>query len=129
MWAASVPDDKSKGGGRGILVVDLHHRGVGTGAEALHLENGEEPVLGGLAVADAEQLVDFLLDRVRIAYHARRGGADLRAARRVDGQSTNQISIGADQSAAKHLPSTPQQVPKQSPNPTQQQQWPPKMMR
>lgn len=43
-----------------VVVVDLDHGGVDAGAEALDLDEGEEAVLGGLALLDAEVLTDGL---------------------------------------------------------------------
>ena len=61
------------------VVVDLHHGRVGAGAEALDFGHGEEAVLGGLAVVDAQRVFAGLHDRVGVAEHA--GGLGLISAR------------------------------------------------
>ena len=60
-----------------VVVVHLDHRRVGAGPEALHLEEGEESVLGRFAVLDAQVVGDSLFDVLRTADHARRRAAQL----------------------------------------------------
>src|SRR3546814_1323650 len=60
-----------------VEVVDLRHRRVGAGAEALDLDDREQPVGGHLAQADAELLLAGLGDAVRAAQPAGRGAANL----------------------------------------------------
>lgn len=50
-----------------VVVVDLDHGGVDAGAEAFDLDEGEETVLGGLALLDAEVVGDGLDDGVGAA--------------------------------------------------------------
>ena len=50
-----------------VVVVDLHHGGVDAGAQALDLEEGEEAVGRGLALLDAQVLLDGLDDDVAAA--------------------------------------------------------------
>lgn len=50
-----------------VVVVDLDHGGVDAGAEAFDLEEGEETVLGSLALLDAEVVGDGLDNRVGTA--------------------------------------------------------------
>lgn len=50
-----------------VVVVDLDHGGVDAGAQALDLDKGEEAVGGGLALLDAELLLDGLDDDVGAA--------------------------------------------------------------
>lgn len=50
-----------------VFVVDLDHGGVDAGAEAFDLDEGEETVGGGLALLDAEFLLDGLDDDVGTA--------------------------------------------------------------
>lgn len=47
-----------------VVVVDLNHGGVDAGTQALDLDEGEESVLGGLALLDAEVLLDSFYDDV-----------------------------------------------------------------
>lgn len=47
-----------------VVVVDLDHGGVDAGAEALDFEDGEEAVSCGLALLDAEVVLDGLDDDV-----------------------------------------------------------------
>mmetsp|Transcript_12938 Transcript_12938/g.19099 ORF Transcript_12938/g.19099 Transcript_12938/m.19099 type:complete len:283 (+) Transcript_12938:225-1073(+) len=60
-----------------VVVVHLDHGGVGTGPQALHLPQGEEPVLSRLSFLDGEVVLDGLLDFLRPADHAGRGAAQL----------------------------------------------------
>lgn len=50
-----------------VVVVDLHHGRVDAGAEALDLDEGEEPVRGRVARLDAQALLDRLDDGVGAA--------------------------------------------------------------
>jgi hypothetical protein len=50
-----------------VVVVNLNHGGVDAGTEAFDLENGEETVGGGLALLNAELLLDGLDDNIRAA--------------------------------------------------------------
>lgn len=50
-----------------VFVVDLDHGGVDAGTEAFDLDEGEETVGGGLALLDAELLLDGLDDDVGTA--------------------------------------------------------------
>lgn len=60
-----------------VIVVDRHHGGIHTGAQALHLRDGELLILGGLTDTDAELLLAGLEDLVGAAQPAGRGGAHL----------------------------------------------------
>lgn len=53
----------------------LDHGGVGAGAEALHLSQGEKPIGGGLSLLDVQVVLDGLLDLLRPAHHAGRRAA------------------------------------------------------
>lgn len=57
-----------------VVVVDLDHGGVDAGAEALDFDEGEEAVLGGLALLDAEVVGDGLDDGVGAAAAELAGG-------------------------------------------------------
>lgn len=59
------------------VVVDLDHRCVRAGTEALHLEQGELLVGRCFAVADLEVALDGVEDGGGVAEHAGGGGADL----------------------------------------------------
>lgn len=50
-----------------VVVVDLDHGSVDAGTEALDLDEGEETILGGLALLDAEVVLDGLDDDVGAA--------------------------------------------------------------
>lgn len=50
-----------------VVVVDLDHGGVDAGSEAFNLDEGEEPVRGGLALLDAQFLLDCLDDDIGAA--------------------------------------------------------------
>lgn len=60
-----------------VIVVDRHHGGVYTGAQALHLRDGELLILGGLTNSNAELFLAGLEDLVGAAQPAGRGGAHL----------------------------------------------------
>ncbi len=62
-----------------VIVIDLHHRRIDTGAQTLDLHEREQPVLGRLSGVDVEIVLDGLDDGVAAtaAQHAGRGGADL----------------------------------------------------
>lgn len=45
-----------------VIVVDLDHRGVDTGAQALDFKQGEESILGGVSGGDAEVFLDSFKD-------------------------------------------------------------------
>ena len=45
-----------------VVVVDLDHRGVDTGAQALDLDQGEESILGGVSGGDTEVFLDSFQD-------------------------------------------------------------------
>lgn len=53
-------DDRLGGQVLVVVVVDLDHGGVDAGTETLDLDEGEETVSGGLALLDAEVLLDGL---------------------------------------------------------------------
>lgn len=53
-----------------VIVVDLHHRGVRTRAQALHLQKREHAILRRLAVLDAQLLLQRLEDLLGAAQHA-----------------------------------------------------------
>src|SRR5215813_7379043 len=59
------------------VVVDLHDRRVHAAAEAFHLDQREQPVLGGLLEADAELLLARLGHLIGAAQPAWRRAADL----------------------------------------------------
>jgi hypothetical protein len=84
-----------------VVVVDLHHRRVDAGAEAFDLDQGEQPVLGGAADADAAFLADRLLERVGAAQPARRGAAKLHEVfadrRQVEHRIEGRDLVGADE--------------------------------
>lgn len=56
-----------------VVVIDLHHRSVDTGAQALDLEQAEDLVLGHVATVDPEEFLARLHDLVAAAaaQHAR----------------------------------------------------------
>jgi len=60
-----------------IIIIHLNHRSVGTGTEALHFQECEHAVRGGLAVLDAQVVLDGSFDILGAADHAGCGAAEL----------------------------------------------------
>jgi hypothetical protein len=60
-----------------VVVIELDHGGVGAGAEALYLPEGEKTVRGSLALLDVQVLLDRLLDLLGAAHHTGGRSAEL----------------------------------------------------
>jgi hypothetical protein len=60
-----------------IIVVDLHHGGIGARPQTLDLQEGEVPVIRGLSVFDSQMVLDGLHDFLTAADHAGSGSAHL----------------------------------------------------